>query len=103
MQRMRAKMLDRKKVIKGLECCTKSPDTIELEDCRRCQYRDEKDCSCVVMQDALALLKEQEPVEPKKPISADDPFYECGNCGMPIASTMYQFCPYCGRKVDWNV
>jgi hypothetical protein len=56
-------MIDREKVIKGLELCTKiSPDVCLM----LCPYKDEKDetysgfCEQVLKQDALALLKEQE-------------------------------------------
>ena len=49
---------DRGKVIRGLGCCTESPDTLDLEDCRRCPYMDEKNCSYVLCHDALILLRE---------------------------------------------
>ena len=100
------------KVIRGLECCTESPDTIDLEDCRRCPYMDEKNCSCVVMRDALAILREMEPLKPKKgvwlhPISLD---CCCSVCGRqpehePGESVpLYLYCPYCGAKMEvkWN-
>lgn len=54
------------------------------------------------LRQAACMVEGPEAVEPKKPISADDPFYVCGNCGLPIVSTMYQFCPYCGSKVKWT-
>lgn len=48
------------------------------------------------------IIPEQEPVAPKQPVSAEDPFVLCGHCGLPIASDMYKYCPWCGRKVKWN-
>lgn len=56
-------MIDREKVMTGLELCTNiSPDGCLM----LCPYKDEKDetysgfCEQVLKQDALALLKEQE-------------------------------------------
>lgn len=56
-------MMDREKLITGLELCTNiSPDGCLM----LCPYKDEKDetysgfCEQVLKQDALALLKEQE-------------------------------------------
>ena len=52
--------------------------------------------------DALALLKEQEAVEPIHPETADDPWFRCGSCGEEIVSEQFRFCPECGRKVLWH-
>ena len=44
-------------------------------------------------------LKEQEPIKPDY-----DPYYQewsCGNCGQTIIRA-YNFCNYCGRKVNWK-
>lgn len=55
-------MIDREKVIKGLEICT----NISPDGCLRCPYKDEKDetysglCEQVLKHDAFYLLKEQE-------------------------------------------
>lgn len=53
-------MIDREKVIKGLECCAQDPDT--GEDCIRlgCSYFNEHPCIQVMCRDALALLKAQD-------------------------------------------
>ena len=82
-------MIDREKVIKGLECCTNiSPDGCLM----LCPYKDEKDetysgfCEQVLKQDALALLKEQEAmVKPTK----------CP-CGELFDAKDSSFCPKCG-------
>lgn len=53
--------------------------------------------SCI--QEALELLKEQEPakVVDGRPRCR----FECGNCGTEFAF-VYNYCPSCGRKVDWD-
>ena len=52
-------MIDREKVIKGLECCNH-----EIPKCEKCPYNDGED-TCPTLRtlfdDALALLKAQEP------------------------------------------
>ena len=50
-------MIDRKKVIKGLECCGYSRF---MDKCQECPY-DGKECFHRLKTDALALLKAQEP------------------------------------------
>lgn len=86
-------MPDREKVIKGLEICTSRPCY-----CADCPYK--KECcldSQNVMKDALALLKEQEAVEPKKECW----WYICGNCRKQI-DYRDNFCRHCGRTVKWE-
>lgn len=58
-----------------------------------------------LMDDALALLKEQEPVEPKK---RDVDYgnlkswaWICGVCGGDVIWGR-RYCPDCGRAVKWN-
>ena len=50
-------MVDREKVIKGLECCGYATF---MDKCQECPY-DGKDCFKRLKADALALLKAQEP------------------------------------------
>ena len=95
-------MADREKVVKGLEVCTTRPCY-----CKDCPYV--KGCaldSQQVMEDALALLKEQEPMKPKEGFQEDGLYYaSCGDCGYPITELRYlkdSFCPHCGRKVLWD-
>lgn len=55
--------------------------------------------------DAIALLKEQEPIAPKLIKMYPHDIYECGNCGhRSIGSKDYKakYCPECGRKVQWG-
>lgn len=58
----------------------------------------------------LALLKEQEAVEPTHEDFHDMDFdgvrrgfrfYYCGACDSHI-SVSHKFCPECGRKIDWS-
>jgi rubrerythrin len=52
------------------------------------------------MDDIVAMLKEQEAVEPKhNPLSPTDWF--CGKCGMCI-SRFHDYCPSCGQAVKWE-
>ena len=58
---------------------------------------------------AIALLKEQEPVEA---VADGEDSYVCSNCGTVIGwfeldpggieEVKYKFCPECGRMVKWN-
>ena len=94
-------MTDREKVIKGLECCAE----MSGDECRKCPYGDEclvPDFPCGMSHlaaDALALLREQEPVPPD---TAGAPWWRCGNCGGDIVTEQFKFCPWCGKAVKWD-
>ncbi len=94
-------MPDREKVIKGLECCC-----VYIEKCDECPYmaaRDERLIWChgrEMEKDALALLKEQDAIEPKKQIEEAE-WIVCGHCNGHIIHK-WKFCPSCGRKVKWE-
>ena len=52
------------------------------------------------------LLKEQEPVKPKKsPLSMNNGYmwniYDCGFCGSQLRG-MAKYCDQCGKKVKWE-
>lgn len=63
------------------------------------------------IQDALALLKAQEPVEPKKVNRYIDfdgegeayipETYDCGTCGKELPWKA-NYCPECGKEVKWE-
>lgn len=106
-------MTDREKVITGLELCTNiSPDGCLM----LCPYKDEKDetysgfCEQVLKQDALALLKEQEPIlleNQHKPYristNANSPWISrCPRCGRKVEGKQTRFCKYCGQAVKWG-
>ena len=92
-------MLDREKVIKGLEqfkadfkpFCGNKSDWARVDD-------------------ALALLKEQEPQETRlvrhysRPGVYADLWLHCEKCGGKIGDGPYRprYCPECGRKVNWG-
>lgn len=92
-------MIDREKVIAGLMMLAdrKNDNTCEGLKC------------CKIAEDALALLKEQEAVEPieiideKYPVGDHNRYkgYRCGKC-QEIIPWDANYCPYCGRKVKWD-
>ena len=89
-------MPDREKVIKGLECCTK------WDSCSDCPYQtpneyDISECTEPLHKDALALLIEQEAVEPTW--SRGKPY--CGSCGKQIRNGG-EFCSECGKPIAWE-
>ena len=102
--------MDREKVIKGIEMCISqyecSPDD--------CQYyertRNESGlCWDRLMTDALALLKEQEAVEPIITPWAEDEDgnivvakKECGKCGYQFFTEQPNFCENCGTPILWE-
>lgn len=55
-----------------------------------------------IADDALALLKEQEPVKPIKIIGEFSQIYVCGNCNKPVWYKGQAYCVSCGRKVKWD-
>lgn len=99
-------MPDREKVIRGLEC-----HVMYLQDtttsyvphaCDDCPYNDDEDIGTCeyptpLLQDALALLREQEPVEPIR--KRETGTQRCGICGTFICAPPNRFCPNCGRRV----
>ena len=83
--------MDREKVIERLEYCAKTRD---------CYVRD-----CI--NDAIALLKEQEAIEPYQ----HDAVWLCGNCEKEVVGWdddidgkeyRYPFCRQCGQAVKWE-
>ena len=112
--------MNMEKVIKGLECCTNiSPDGCLM----LCPYKDEKDetysgfCEQVLKQDALAMLKEQ---EPKTPIHIHEEYPEHDwetdeegkidefamsdgfHNGPCCKRCFYSFCIICKPNSGWN-
>lgn len=114
-------MADRQKVIKGLECCKPAWFTVKNcadECCPYNCYGHNEIAGCVdhLIDDALALLKEQ---EPKTPIhiheeytehdwetdeagNIDDFAMECGyHYGPACKRCGYSFCEHCNPN-GWN-
>lgn len=108
-------MPDREKVIRALEHCSSQDDCDGCPYDGKCGMANPYDGKCGMANglnaDILALLKEQEPVEPKKvnryidfdgeghPYSPET--YDCGNCDKELPSKA-KFCPWCGRKMKWK-
>lgn len=100
-------MMDRDKVIKALECCTKKI-CIYKDTEKECpywelcgEYEDAfEDCTTALAKDAIALLKAQEPVKPKW----QKGYAYCGKCGYKLHWIVDQnnFCPNCGQEVKWK-
>lgn len=91
-------MTDRKKVIKGLHCCSHTDGV----NCIYCPYDNkDTDCTALMAMDVLALLKEQEPV----PVTQREVMHMlvwcCGSCGVAITDGD-KFCRMCGRAVKWE-
>lgn len=106
-------MADREKVIKGLETCISCINTGCQKICPYYESCFQYDATFVfrpMLRDALALLREQEPVKPIKTPETIRVEYNCGGCGYLVGfvSTIHddmhyraKFCPECGRKVAW--
>ena len=104
-------MPDREKVIKGLECCTMLATLEHPYRCKECPYQiNGAPCErFAIMKDALALLKEQEPIEPIPAdymIEDNEPgwyslVFKCGNCKKPLYGQA-NYCIKCGKAVKWG-
>lgn len=95
-------MIDREKVIKGLEICYSPPSK-----CENCPYHDlpdDQSCNDVLCLDALALLKELEAVEPILKREGRNKYYNYYVCGCCDNDLFYQqnYCSECGRPVKWE-
>ena len=95
-------MPDREKVIRGLECHAEPHFGMEECFCETCPY-DELTCGLDVPNDALKLLKAQEPMEPKREVSTQHgQILKCGECGTWFVAQKQKFCHECGRGVKWD-
>lgn len=96
----------REKVVMGLECRLDINGS-KYKHCLTCDYRHDIDhCQWAcqtdgILEDALALLKEQEPVIPKRfGVS-----WFCGNCKTKLVFTRSNkaaYCWRCGKAVKWE-
>jgi rRNA maturation endonuclease Nob1 len=85
-------MNDREKVIKELQGLSGSKETMKL------------------ISDAIALLKEQEPIlleNQHKPYgistNANSPWISrCPRCSKKVEGKQTRFCKYCGQAVKWK-
>ena len=91
--------MDREKVIKGVHDARRYLEDREWVDKNVGVHID-------ALNDALALLKEQEAIEPVKIpwLHSDGSVsekYRCGSCDLSIFPS-YKFCPFCGQAVKWE-
>ena len=99
-------MIDMEKVVNGLRHCL-----LYNGSCLDYPY-DGPNCQNDVLEDVVALLKEQEAVEPYMDYDGHD-VWRCGNCGATIFHIEHsqadedwksyaKFCRQCGREVKWD-
>ena len=101
-------MIDREKVIKGIRKCLSHKPCSE----NGCPYEDEcavEHLNDPLLRDALALLKEQDAVEPKQvDLYGKDEWWGlvciCPDCKAEWMSDKADthFCPKCGQAVKWE-
>ena len=98
-------MVNREKVIKGLQCMIQRMvndyDDEELW-CESCGY-DHDMCMIDIVSDSIALLKE--PVKPKMILHGVDgiSYADCPNCGKQINdSDNHHCCESCGQSIKWD-
>jgi hypothetical protein len=97
------------RIIESLEYCYKNQKSI---DCENCEYGGRSFLICErLVDDILALLKEQGPVKPH--YNARTNWYECGACHYSMTSGMHcrselipatkvRYCANCGFPVNWE-
>ena len=89
-------MSDREKIVRAVETCFDS-----WIDKHRNMGLD-LDIVTQLKQDALELLKEQEPVEPVRfQPGTGNTMLKCGACLEDIKG-VYNYCPWCGRRLKWK-
>ena len=90
---------------KALECCYAYVlNDSDTENCRECPYITSyiiEPCFDKLIKDVLALLKEQEAVEPRYIDGKRNHIIKCGNCNTDLMSGM-KYCPQCGKAVKWE-
>lgn len=101
-------MIDREKVIKGLECCRE----MDGHACQKCPYV--SDCNNMsagiphLASDALELLKEQEPgkVFHAKDRSINETYGKTGFCPrcnqLVVWGVNRRYCGFCGKGLIWD-
>lgn len=53
--------------------------------------------------DALALLREQEPVKPEfDSLDGNVGRWRCGSCQVSLGAVRPQYCWHCGKRVKWD-
>ena len=104
-------MVDAETVIKGMEKIYES--YVDSEIVERHDYGDTRTAdifkqNASIINDALELLKAQEPVEPygQYSVHTGTKYIVCGACEKPLCmmkdSYRPKYCPECGRMVKWH-
>ena len=96
-------MIDRKKVIKGLEHCEFGGSSPCYEN--ECPYYQSHDCTDELKNDILAMLEEQETVDKNTGKWKNG---HCSCCGEDVSSMLdtwtnvqsFLYCPECGAKME---
>jgi len=98
-------MIDREKVIKGLECCT---FILGKRKCNECPYQ--KDNGCYQLQDDFhVLLKEQELGHWIFLTDCSNSGVYCSECNTkvfdsyPFKKRLAYFCPHCGTRMEGEI
>jgi hypothetical protein len=94
-----AKMIDRDKVIKGLEVCRDqdNPPGYRFTSCvDDCPYYG-NGCARKLKEDALDMMKEQEAI---KPIT-EHKLFLCPVCKNTLFREQ-KFCHECGKRIEWE-
>lgn len=100
-------MVDREKTIKGLEQISDFFFDMYHEKTDTFEYTEAKK-RCDIIEDALELLKDQEPqpllnVGFHKLGNNHNIYYGiCPNCGKKLYHKTSKFCLYCGQAVKWE-
>lgn len=101
-------MADREKVINGLKCHRAGKCELDAVTMGMCPYWGNKYCQNMLMEDALELLKEQEPVKPVnvhmyRKMFANVRSGYCPICNNPVDEEEgNNFCCTCGRRLNWD-
>lgn len=93
-------MPDREKLIRAWEIFRESNP---YEICNGREFRafaEPEYCMGEMIEDTIALLKEQEAVEPN-PVHNSFRWFACGKCDCSI-TIEDRFCPRCGQAVKWE-
>lgn len=104
--------MDLEKVIKGLELCLGSIDTVCPKECpyyEACQKYENYAVFQPVMRDALEALKAAKPEKPifKQVVNEYEKYTEyinrtfCAQCGAEFINRV-NYCPFCGKAVKWE-
>ena len=99
-------MVEREKVIKGLQCCNER-NIAEVCNCPYQPSHKSDMCLFELHADALALLKAQEPIKPTRYQEGRwFKTWRCGACGGTLVfrngEDKPNYCTDCGRPVKWE-